>query len=332
MFEGYYRRYRFYSKFIGVLAICCLILTLSSDNSSFKRFIRRLANKKISTNVIQSIEFLHSSYTNLDYQCETVIPIIVISKASNVERREAIRRTWASETFFRNQTIQLKVFFLVGTDDFNIKRIYAEQILFNDIIHVSLPEMNSFTAYKEVSAMIWIRKYLPKAKFYIKTEDFTIINTRFMFEKMFPLIEKLADENYIIGWFGSEHIIQRGRYQKFIDAVFPRSLVNQHHHAMGLLYIITSSAADQMLHILGSVELIDSPGDPFLTGILRNTAHIKNQNLAALKSDYQYMIAGEMCSVEFQKNKQLLLCSSNQYQHSTHTIWDYFDAWNSISD
>ncbi|CAF4361748.1 unnamed protein product, partial [Adineta steineri] len=42
------------------------------------------------------------------------------------------------------------------------------------------------------------------------------------------------NEDLIIGWFGHEHVIQRGTYQKFIDAVVPPSSAD-------LLYIYLSN-------------------------------------------------------------------------------------------
>ena len=65
----------------------------------------------------------------------------------------------------------MKVFFLIDTDDYTIKLI----MIFTDVIHVSIPDMYSFTAYKELFAIMWVKSYLPNAPFYIKTEDDVII-------------------------------------------------------------------------------------------------------------------------------------------------------------
>lgn len=318
MYEGYDRYHRW--KICMTLIVCLLIVIISP---------RKYFLKQAAVHALKSIEFLDSSSINLQWQSPTVLPIIVISKAQNIELRDTIRRTWAFERFYQNQTIEVKLFFLVGTDDFTIQRVRAEQMIFTDIIHVSLPEMYSFAAYKELSALIWMRTHLPKAKFYIKTEDHVMINTQAILEKLFPLIENLSPENVIIGWFGSEHIAQRGTYQKYVNAILPPVAVR---YAMGFFYIVTSSAADRMLQALNQVELTEHPGDRFLTGILRQAAHVKMKNLAVLPATYPYSISNQVCSKEFEKNKKLLLCASSLYQKVRPPISEYFEAWNFLLD
>jgi hypothetical protein len=350
MFEGYFGRRRLKTLIISIL-ISSILLIFIYGRQNVKRVSSRLnrpvetklpsdsiplANiqlpslQPIAMNVLSTIEFTHSPYLNLESHSSNTIPIIVLSRASNIEVRDAIRRTWAFNQLYETNTIDLKVFFLVGTDDYTTKRIHAEQMIFDDVIHVSLPDIDSFIAYKELSAMIWIRTYLPNALFYIKTEDNVIMNINIIVYKLLPIIQNVQNENLVIGWFGSEHVIQRGKYQKFINAVISPSYMNLS-YAMSLLYVVTSKASDRMLDTLNNVGLIELPGDPFVTGILRDAAHVQIKNLASNTEDYRYELSNDVCSKEFEKNGQLLLCTSSLLNiGSRNSIPEYFEAWDKL--
>jgi hypothetical protein len=255
------------------------------------------------------------------------IPIIVLSKAANIEVRDAIRRTWGFQRPYRGHTLRIKIFFLVGTDDFMTHRIAMEQNVFDDVIQVTIPDMYSFSAYKELSAMIWVRDYLPDVSFYIKTEDDVILNMKLLVDQVVPTIESVSDQQLVIGWFGSEHIVQRGTYQKFIDAVIPTAS-GELQYAMNLFYAVTATGADRMIDALRHVELIEYPGDPFVTGILRDAAHVQITNLATSSDRLKYELANGACKTSFEKNPYLLVCTSSLHIGSIKSMTEYFDAWN----
>jgi hypothetical protein len=102
--------------------------------------------------------------------------------------------------------------------------------------------------------MIWVRSYLPNTLFYIKTKDNAIINMKAIINRLLPTFGNVKNENLVIGWFGLEHSVQRGIYQKFINAIIPPSYVDIY-YAMSLLYIVTSKASDHMLDTLNHVDI-----------------------------------------------------------------------------
>jgi hypothetical protein len=288
------------------------------------------SDQKKSKNFLSSIEFFNSPFLDLSTGSAIIIPILVLSKASNIEIRDAIRRTWASDGLYANDTKQFKVFFLVGVDDFMLRRIRTEQILFDDVIQVSVPDMYSFTAYKELSAMMWVRSYFPNAPFYIKTEDEVIMNLNAVIKKLLPTIEPYMETSFIIGWFGTKHSIPRGTYQKYIDAVMSPLSVDLY-YAMSLLYIVTSQASDRMLDAISHVEDIQHPGDPFVTGILREAAHVQFKNLAVPTEDFKYELGNGECKNAFEKNSKLLLCTTSSSRLGlSRSISEYFEVWNAL--
>jgi hypothetical protein len=281
--------------------------------------------------ILSSIEFFNPLYldVNSTSSSSTLVPIIVLSKASNMEQRDAIRRTWALDESYRNGAIKVKVIFLVGTDDYMIRRIRAEQILFDDVVQVSLSDMNSFLAYKELSALLWVRAHLPDAHFYVKTEDDVMLNIQGVVDQLVPVIEGVVEQSVVVGWFGSEHALQRGTYQKFINAVLPPSTVDLH-YAMGLLYAVTSKAADRILDVLSDVESVEYPGDPFVTGVLRNAAEVESHELNKSLGNDRYAVMKAGCREAFERNPRLLLCTSAPYSGVTPSTIEYFDVWNTL--
>jgi hypothetical protein len=273
------------------------------------------------------IEFSNSPYLVFESIPDDIVPIMVLSKASNIEVRDAIRRTWGFYRSYRGNTLRIKIFFLVGTDDFMTQRIIMEQNVFDDVIQITVPDMYSFIAYKEFSAMIWVRSYLPEIPFYIKTEDDVILNMKLLVDQFLPIIESVSDQELIIGWFGSEHFVRQGTNQQFIDAVMPASS-DELSYAMSLLYAVTASGADRMINQLRHIELIEYPGDSFVTGILRDAAHVQITNLAQLPNRLQYNVANGTCEALFAKNPYLLICTTSSHIGSIKSMSEYFRAWN----
>lgn len=277
------------------------------------------------------IEFTNSPYLEFQVFPDDVIPIMVLSNASNIEVRDAIRRTWGFYRPYRDNSLRIKVFFIVGTDDFMTQRIIMEQNVFDDVIQVTIPDIYTFSAYKELSAMIWVRSYLPEAPFYLKTEDDVILNMKLLVDQFLPTIESVAEQELVVGWFGSEHSVQRGTYQKFIDALVPTS-TDELHYAMSLLYAVTASGADRMIESLRRVELIEYPGDPFVTGILRDVSHVQINNLATASDRLKYELANGDCKISFTRTPTLLLCTTSLHLGAIKSMSEYFDAWNILID
>ncbi|CAF1683262.1 unnamed protein product, partial [Adineta ricciae] len=312
----YYRRHDSKRETAPAIPIHVETRTAASPPVSLKR-----------PGILSTIEFSNSPYLELNLFSSNTIPVLVLSRACNIEVRDAIRRTWGFHRSYRDNSLRLKIFFLVGTDDLLTERIRMEQNIFDDVIQVSIPDMYSFIAYKELSAMLWVRSYLPSHSFYLKTEDDVIINMKILVNDFLPIIESVYKQNIIIGWFGTEHRVPRGNYQKFVNAMIPPSSGNIN-YAMSLLYAMTATAADRIMETLQDIELIEYPGDPFVTGILRDVAKVQISNLATMTDKFQYSVANEPCQTAFSKNLNLLICTSSLHTGSPKSMPEYFDAWN----
>ncbi|CAF0800232.1 unnamed protein product [Rotaria sordida] len=341
MFAGYFGRRRFKSilaVFLGFLVLIALLYkTPKQEHQLYTESPRPIQIQKTPSpplapikkrpGVMSLIEFKNSPYLVFRSLPTNFIPIMILSKAANIEVRDAIRRTWGFYRSYRNDTLRMKVFFLVGTDDFMTHRILTEQNVFDDVIQITVPDMYSFSAYKELSAMVWVRSYLPDIPFYIKTEDDVIINMKILVDRLLPMIESIANQKLIVGWFASENVVPRGSYQKFIDAVMTQTN-GEVPYAMSLLYAVTAIGADRMIDTISKIEHIDYPGDPFVTGILRDAAEVQITNLSRSPENFKYELANGGCRRAFEKNHNLLMCTSSLHVGPIVSMMEYFEAWN----
>jgi hypothetical protein len=79
--------------------------------------------------------------------CDNIDPsktllITILSRASNVHIREAIRQTWGAIRVYNN--IEIRVTFIVAVDDGMIKQIELEQAIYHGKFHLFYKENISF--------------------------------------------------------------------------------------------------------------------------------------------------------------------------------------------
>lgn len=287
--------------------------------------------KKAKKGVLSAIEFFNSETLILDFDSSKIIPILVLSNASNIEIRDAVRRTWGFKQTYGKDMVPYKVFFLVGVEDFVERRIHAEQIIFGDVIQVSLPDIYSYFAYKELSAMVWVKTFLPQARYYIKTEDNTFMNMKIINNVLMPIIENSTNNQTILGWFNSEPILPRGSYQKLVNAILPPQEIELY-YALSLFYVITTKAIDSMLEALSHIDFIEHPGDPFVTGVLRDAAHVQRKDFSIYIGHFRYELKDGACRQSIETNPYLLFCAVSEDIRITRSVQEYFDAWNMLTE
>nr|XP_018896737.1 PREDICTED: beta-1,3-galactosyltransferase 5-like [Bemisia tabaci] len=101
------------------------------------------------------------------------ILILILSAPSHMDKRMAIRQTWAG--FARRKDIQLS-FFLGRTTSDLVSKIEEESSVFGDIIAGRFIDTYRNLTLKTTSIMEWIDHYCPKVKYILKTDDDMFIN------------------------------------------------------------------------------------------------------------------------------------------------------------
>ena len=110
---------------------------------------------------------------------ENLLAIFYIHTApKNYKKRLAIRETWGSKIHFPN----LRLVFMMGLTNNETERgiIEFENDKFADLIQADFIDSYKNLTYKALMAMKWISQYCSKAKFFVKTDDDTIVDMYFL--------------------------------------------------------------------------------------------------------------------------------------------------------
>lgn len=116
--------------------------------------------------------------------CSLAIPhaiIFIVSKSSNIESRNAIRRTWGNFNPINDveqySHLRIRRLFLIDIDETHLLSINLEQNLYEDIIQVHLPQHYTLSTYRDMATLHWTDTYCPQTKYTIKTDDDIFLNT-----------------------------------------------------------------------------------------------------------------------------------------------------------
>ncbi|XP_076454376.1 beta-1,3-galactosyltransferase 5-like [Babylonia areolata] len=106
------------------------------------------------------------------------IVFFIVTTHSNIARRNAIRKTWASVT--KNNTSTLRHVFILGTTaDTNVMRAAEKEARqFGDVVIIGFRDTYRNLTLKVMSSLRWLISRCQNARFFMKTDDDVWINTR----------------------------------------------------------------------------------------------------------------------------------------------------------
>ncbi|KAK7091502.1 beta-1,3-galactosyltransferase 5-like [Littorina saxatilis] len=124
--------------------------------------------------LIENCGVCNTGMGNRSQKVEMVIVILTTHGA--VDRRQAIRDTWASVT--RNNTAHIRHVFLLGRvkDERSMKSAHEEQARHGDIIMYDFMDSYSNLTLKTLTAMRWATRFCGNARFLLKADDDMWIN------------------------------------------------------------------------------------------------------------------------------------------------------------
>nr|XP_039266456.1 beta-1,3-galactosyltransferase 1-like isoform X1 [Styela clava] len=103
-------------------------------------------------------------------QSKQVFFLVMIASASwEFERRDLIRRTWASMTNVSQKSI--KYLFFVGNDNESNSKLKLEYVKFGDIVQEDYQETYRNLTLKTQGQLKWLKLYCPNATFYMHVDD-----------------------------------------------------------------------------------------------------------------------------------------------------------------
>ena len=119
------------------------------------------------------IEVIISPHNACPQEQKVDLVLLISSAADHLEKRDAIRRTWA---LINDSTIQ-HAFLLALHPNVSQLALYREQQTHNDILQGNFVDSYRNLTIKTIMGYNWFRKQCPQAKFLMKTDDDMFINT-----------------------------------------------------------------------------------------------------------------------------------------------------------
>ena len=147
------------------------------------------------------VDFIDTS--SLDYKtiCKSkdILLVYILSKADHIERRKAIRRTWANREYY-NQLFYTCFIFLVGRSKNSSinSHISSEISIYGDIAQLNVNETFQNIVYKEVGGLKWSHMYASHIPFIFKTDDDIIIDSLLLSDLTVFLLENGLEHSYYL--------------------------------------------------------------------------------------------------------------------------------------
>ena len=254
--------------------------------------------------------------------------LAILSRASNVHIREAIRQTWGAMKVYNN--IEIRVSFIVGVDDGMLKQIALEQSIYHDVIQVNLPENYPVVSYKELAALCWSRYFCSNIRYIFKADEDIHLNIPLLTSLVSNYMknETLADTPLIFGWFRHKSRVDRsGRYivteEEYPGFYYPP-------YTFGIGYLLTKAGRDNLCESAPRPHPVTRVGDAYITGILRDHAKVGYTRFGDVHYIYSYTLNGARCQEYFTYDPKLLICMSSVHSGSVDVADEYVHVWNTI--
>lgn len=108
--------------------------------------------------------------------------------AQNMERRLAVRTSWANKSLFP----RLRYAFIIGESKNKTinEQLLAENAIFGDMVQESFMDTYRNLTLKSIMGVKWAATYCSKAKFILKVDDDVIVNVHYLTKYLDQLVEK----------------------------------------------------------------------------------------------------------------------------------------------
>ncbi|NXP48202.1 B3GL1 acetylgalactosaminyltransferase, partial [Heliornis fulica] len=192
-------------------------------------------------------------------RCRDIEPFLVIlvsSSPKDVNSRQAIRATWASQNFWWGHRIL--TLFLLGQDtgredDAAALSVEDESILYGDIIRQDFMDTYDNLTLKTIMAFRWVTEFCSNTRFLMKTDADVFINTA----NLVKLLLKLnASENVFTGYPLIDNFAYRGFSRKTYISYdeYPFQLYPPYCSGMG--YILDGKLAQRIYELMSHIKPI----------------------------------------------------------------------------
>ncbi|KAM6258114.1 UDP-GalNAc:beta-1,3-N-acetylgalactosaminyltransferase 1 [Porphyrio hochstetteri] len=192
-------------------------------------------------------------------QCRDTKPFLVIlvsSRPKDVKSRQAIRATWASQSFWWG--CRILTLFLLGQDTQEEDNAAAlsvedESILYGDIIRQDFMDTYDNLTLKTIMAFQWVTEFCSNTRFLMKTDADVFINTANLVKYLLKLN---SSENIFTGYPLIDNFAYRGFYRKTYISYeeYPFQLFPPYCSGMG--YILDGKLALRIYELMSHIKPI----------------------------------------------------------------------------
>ncbi|UJR20364.1 hypothetical protein I4U23_023496 [Adineta vaga] len=317
------------SSFTLLLIIIHLHLTINSFEKQNATLSVYLCSQFPSSQGYFQNNFTDSFLLNYPKICkpDDILLIYILSKVEHIQQRKRIRQTWANKYQY-GQLFQTCFIFLIGLTN-DSQQIFSEAKTYGDLVQVNINETDESNVYQEIAGLKWSYIYASHIPYLFKTRDSIMIDTLLLsditrllidnrivhsdyLQKHYELknfTEDLLFENKYTLFKGTERLgiktIRRGKFALNYLA-WNGDYLPEYCSSAG--YLLSSLIRDRLYQasLCFAKEYVLPMGDLFVSGFLANAASVRCSNWRM-----EYLHASHSCAEYFQKQPQLLLCSTS---------------------
>ncbi|XP_073498654.1 beta-1,3-galactosyltransferase 2-like [Phyllobates terribilis] len=148
-------------------------------------------------------------------KCKVKSPFLIFliaTIASEIENREAIRKTFGNE-FLKNGTSIMCLFLLGKSSLQDPNALLEESKKYHDIIQKDFQDTYKNLTYKILMGIEWVSNYCPTAKYVMKTDSDMFVNTERLLDLLGP--DQPQKQNYFTGHLMLNQRPHRNRNSKW---------------------------------------------------------------------------------------------------------------------
>ena len=209
---------------------------------------------------------------------QTRMVVLVHSLHTQVQHRDAIRRTWGGAVQrgqWPSATIDasIRVVYVFGmhNDSFQNEMIAREAAIFGDVIQGDFVESYQNMTLKSLLGLKWVLEYCPKIKYFVKSDDDMIIN----FPHLLHILKETNMTRSVLGPLNLWANVARQGKWGISKSLFPLSYYPP--YESGSCYIISGDIIKDLYQASFDITRIFID-DVYITGMLGKVVGIRHIN------------------------------------------------------
>ena len=284
-------------------------------------FEERINKVEVSEDIINrhDFEYLQNPGRELcSYRNKIFLLIYVHSSPQNLNRRMAIRETWAKNSLF----LEIKTIFVMGVkNNQSNEEIKLEHGIYNDIVQENFEDSYRNLTYKGIAALKWISHYCTNTKFVLKADDDMIIDMFALLNHLKGLIDHNAKRPRIVmcNLWNNATVSRKYNKKWFVTkAEYKEDWFGS--YCSGSAFILTSDIVPEMFNASLHVRFfwID---DYYISGLLVRAINASYESINSLYKFHVRLIKDGFR----QKNGQLPV-----FSHSPRSVDIVYEMWKMI--